>query len=111
MSALRDRMLRDMTVRGFSPRTHKAYVRQVVGLARHYVDADRVKVMDLDVDEFLRRFLLHVLPKRFVRIRYFGFLASRTRTRQLLNVVRRSQCDNIQSVVTTLLSVYPRCPQ
>ena len=36
MSALRTRMLRDMTVRGFSPRTHEAYIRQVVGLARHY---------------------------------------------------------------------------
>src|SRR5262249_32492864 len=32
---------------------------------------------------FLRRFLLHVLPRRFVRIRYFGFLASRCRTVQL----------------------------
>jgi hypothetical protein len=39
--------------------------------------------LTLDVDEFLRRFLLHVLPKRFVRIRYFGFLASRCRTPQL----------------------------
>ena len=33
--------------------------------------------------EFLRRFLLHVLPRRFVRIRYFGFLALRCRTVQL----------------------------
>jgi site-specific recombinase XerD len=36
MSALRDRMIRDMTVRGFSPRTHEAYIRQVMGLARYY---------------------------------------------------------------------------
>ena len=36
MSELRTRMLRDMTVRGFSPETHEAYVRQVVGLARYY---------------------------------------------------------------------------
>jgi len=36
MSALRDRMIRDMTVRGFSPRTHEAHVQQVVGLARYY---------------------------------------------------------------------------
>ncbi len=34
-------------------------------------------------DEFLRRFLLHVLPKRFVRIRYFGFLAPRCRAHDL----------------------------
>ena len=38
----------------------------------------------------LRRFLLHVLPKRFVRIRYFGLLASRCRTHELATVVRRS---------------------
>jgi hypothetical protein len=31
------------------------------------------------VNEFLRRFLLHVLPPRFVRIRYFGFFAHRRR--------------------------------
>jgi hypothetical protein len=36
MSELRNRMIRDMTVRGFSPRTHEAYIRAVVGLAKHY---------------------------------------------------------------------------
>jgi hypothetical protein len=37
------------------------------------------KLMTLSLDEFLRRFLLHVLPKGFVRIRNFGFLANRSR--------------------------------
>ena len=37
------------------------------------------KVMSLSLDEFLRRFLLHWLPKGFVRIRHFGFLANRRR--------------------------------
>jgi hypothetical protein len=37
------------------------------------------KLMTLELDEFLRRFLLHVLPKGFVRIRHFGFLANRRR--------------------------------
>jgi hypothetical protein len=36
--------------------------------------------MTLSSDEFLRRFLLHVLPGGFVRIRHFGFLANRHRT-------------------------------
>ena len=36
-------------------------------------------LMTLPVDEFLRRFLLHILPKGFVRIRNFGFLANRRR--------------------------------
>jgi Putative transposase len=50
---------------------------------KDYRHGSRVRTLTLDVDEFLRRFLLHVLPKRFVRIRYFGFLASRCRTPQL----------------------------
>jgi putative transposase/transposase-like zinc-binding protein len=50
---------------------------------KDYRHGSRVRTLTLDVDEFLRRFLRHVLPKRFVRIRYFGFLASRCRTPQL----------------------------
>jgi hypothetical protein len=36
--------------------------------------------MTVSLDEFLRRFLLHLLPKGFVRIRHFGFLANRRRS-------------------------------
>ena len=46
---------------------------------KDYADRGRSKVMALDVDEFLRRFLLHVLPRGFVRIRHFGLLANRQR--------------------------------
>jgi len=46
---------------------------------KDYADHDRRKVMTLDVDEFLRRFLLHVIPRGFMRIRHFGLLANRTR--------------------------------
>ena len=35
--------------------------------------------MTLKADEFIRRFLLHVLPSRYVRIRHFGLLANRRR--------------------------------
>jgi Putative transposase len=41
------------------------------------------KLMSLSLDEFLRRFLLHLLPKGFVRIRNFGFLANRRRATTL----------------------------
>jgi len=50
---------------------------------RDYADGDRVKVMELEVDEFLRRFLLHVVPDGFVRIRHFGLLANRRRAAAL----------------------------
>jgi hypothetical protein len=43
---------------------------------KDYADGHQTKVMRLSVDEFLRRFLLHVLPKGFVRIRHYGLLAS-----------------------------------
>ena len=41
------------------------------------------KLLTLSSDEFLRRFLLHILPKGFVRIRNFGFLANRKRAKLL----------------------------
>jgi Putative transposase len=41
------------------------------------------KLMTLSVDEFLHRFLLHILPQGFVRIRHFGFLANRRRAATL----------------------------
>ena len=44
---------------------------------KDYADGCRQKVMELDAQEFVRRFLLHVLPKRFVRIRHYGLLAGR----------------------------------
>ena len=47
---------------------------------RDYADGHRSKLMVLEATEFVRRFLMHVLPPRFVKIRYFGFLATRGRT-------------------------------
>ncbi|HMD16369.1 MAG TPA: IS91 family transposase [Terriglobales bacterium] len=46
-------------------------------------DHNQHKLMTLSLDEFLRRFLLHLLPKGFVRIRHFGFLANRRRANVL----------------------------
>jgi hypothetical protein len=48
-------------------------------LWRDYADHNRQKTMTLKADEFIRRFLLHVLPARYVRIRHFGLLANRNR--------------------------------
>ena len=50
---------------------------------RDRAHGDVVRTMRLDGVEFLRRFLLHVLPTHFVRIRYFGLLANRTRRDKL----------------------------
>ena len=46
-------------------------------------DGKQRKVMTLEAVEFIRRFLLHVLPPGFVKIRHFGFLANRNRSQAL----------------------------
>src|SRR5262249_48426733 len=72
------------------------------------------KLMTLSLDEFLRRFLLHLLPKGFVRIRNFGFLANRRRATllplcfPLLGVSQESQAEQDPSCPRDGLW---RCPQ
>ncbi len=48
-------------------------------LWRDYAGGQKKKVMTLETSEFIRRFLLHVLPDRFVKIRHFGLLSNRKR--------------------------------
>ena len=50
---------------------------------RDYKDNNRNKVMTLSCDEFLRRYLQHILPKGFMRIRHYGFLANACRKQKL----------------------------
>jgi Putative transposase/Transposase zinc-binding domain len=75
---------------------------------RDYAHGGKNRVMTVSADEFLRRFLLHVLPKGLVRIRHFGFFANRrretalTRCRELLGAATSAE----RSETTNL----PRCP-
>ncbi len=55
---------------------------------KDYTRGSRQRMMAVSGEEFLRRFLLHLLPRGFVRIRFFGFLANRRRT-QLLPLCQR----------------------
>lgn len=50
---------------------------------RDYAHGNKQKVMSLSANEFLRRFLLHVLPRGFMRIRHYGLLANRDRHQRL----------------------------
>jgi len=54
---------------------------------RDYADGNKKKIMALDAYEFIRRFLLHVLPKKFVKIRHYGLFGNRYR-RPLLKACR-----------------------
>jgi hypothetical protein len=92
----------------------------------HWKDyrCNRKKVMTLEATEFLRRFLLHILPQGFVRIRHFGLLANRHRTdnlalcRQLLDApqpaprdepVPQSSREHYLELTGVDLSLCPEC--
>ena len=51
---------------------------------KNYARASESATMTLPAAEFIRRFLLHVLPNGFVRVRHFGFLANRCRSHSVL---------------------------
>jgi hypothetical protein len=63
-------------------------------LWKDYRHHDKRKVMTLDADEFIRRFLLHVLPDGFHRIRHYGYLANSHRAAKL------AQCRQLLAVPT-----------
>src|SRR5215510_7766117 len=50
---------------------------------RNYARGNKHRLMTVSADEFIRRFLVNVLPKGFVRIRHFGFMANYQRSSSL----------------------------
>ena len=74
------------------------------------------KLRTLSVDKFLRRFLLHIFPQGFVRIRNFGFLANRRRTKllplclQLLGATPEPLAEEHASSTEDTPDLYP-CPK
>jgi len=57
-------------------------------------DSDKIKCMTLDAFEFIRRFLLHILPDQFMKIRHYGILSNRNRNTKL------PKCKEILGVST-----------
>ena len=55
---------------------------------KDYAHGNRKRVMKLSASEFVRRFLLHVLPRGFVRIRHYGILSNRHRHQEWLRFLR-----------------------
>jgi len=95
---------------------------QVRFLYKDYRQANQPKTMSLPAEEFIRRFLLHVLPYRFPRIRYYGLLSNRgraaklARCRQLLGMaapviapVARDYRDRFQELTGVSLRLCPLC--
>jgi len=90
---------------------------------RDYRDNNQEKLMTLDAFEFIRRFLLHVLPKGYCKIRYYGLLSNRhksrklNRSRELLCVCKHEEAATEQNfnwadLLFQLTGKHPRiCPE
>src|SRR5712692_1612140 len=73
---------------------------------KDYAAGGTTKVMEMRAEEFLRRFLLHVVPPGFVRIRHFGLLANRARSAKL------TRCRQLLAVAAAAAtSLLPAGPQ
>ena len=75
--------------------------------------------MKIDIVEFIRRFLLHVLPNRYVRIRYFGILSNSNKTEKLTTcflllgkrMVKQPTYKNVESSLLLIMHIdITRCP-
>ena len=97
---------------------------QVAFQWKDYRHQSKQKIRRLDAQEFMRRFLLHVLPPGFQRIRHYGLLANRyrngklTHCRQLLQAVAPTTCeepvdyrDRYQRLTGVSLRDCPQCAQ
>jgi integrase/recombinase XerD len=97
MSELRDRMIRDMTVRGFAPRTHKAYIAAVVRLAKHY----RRSPNEITNDE-VQTYLAHLIQER--KLSWSTCSQAATAFRFLYHVTRGPPANRVSRTL-------PRQPQ
>jgi hypothetical protein len=68
-----------------TPRVEVAALAGVAHVAITYRDREQneTRKMTINTDEFIRRFLLHVLPKGFMKTRYFGFLANKNKKKAI----------------------------
>jgi len=85
-------------------------------------DNDQVKLLTLDAHQFIRRFLLHILPEGFMKIRHFGFLANSCKKENLESIrkqlgVSEQQVEPVPETVVEIMlrltgvdiSLCPRC--
>ncbi|HVI41732.1 MAG TPA: transposase, partial [Anaerovoracaceae bacterium] len=86
---------------------------------RDYRDSSRWKSMTLNAEEFIRRFLMHVLPHGFTKIRHYGFLSSRGKQKKLRICKRQTGTRPIlkeklsaEQLIQKLIGRKPsQCPQ
>ena len=74
---------------------------------RDYKDNNKSKIMSLSAVEFIRRFLMHVLPSNFMKIRHFGFLASKVKS-SLLRICKILTRTRLSFAVSSVLDIVSR---
>jgi hypothetical protein len=79
---------------------------------KDYAHGGKQRTITLAAEEFIRRFLLHVLPKGFVRIRHFGWMANRCRGERVALCRALLAAEAAQPVTETPSAAAPsrQCP-
>ncbi|MEO6166752.1 MAG: transposase [Chitinophagales bacterium] len=75
---------------------------------KDYRNGAAIKQMSLSGEEFIRRWLQHVLPPRFVKIRHYGFLSNRDKTKKLKHIAQQMNHTLMPPVLSL---VCPHCKQ
>ena len=85
---------------------------------RDYKDNNKMKEMTISIQEFIRRFLLHILPPHFMKIRYYGILGNRNKKKKLLKcqiltrtkIYIKKQLPTLELLKQTLGKDFNLCP-
>ena len=85
---------------------------------RDYKDNNKMKEMTIRIEEFIRRFLLHILPPKFMKIRYYGILGNRNKKKKLLKckiltrtkIYKKKKLPTLELLKQTLGKDFNLCP-
>ncbi len=77
---------------------------------KNYKKEGKPELLTLKTEEFIRRFSMHILPKRFVRIRHFGLLSSTSKRLHLQNILQQLGAPKLKTRAVTLQHlICPTC--
>ena len=86
---------------------------------RDYKDKNKMKEMTITIEEFIRRFLIHILPPKFMKIRYYGILGNRNKKKKLLKckiltrtkIHKKKELPTLELLKKVLGKDFNLCPQ
>lgn len=72
---------------------------------RDYKDNKKIKIMTLKAEEFIRRFLMHILPPNFMKIRHYGILGNRNKKTKLVECKKLTNTTNLEKIELSTLEI------